>query len=118
MLLEADVDVLYGGRAVSGLDGVEGVQAADDDARLADVADVHDLGVLQDRPLGDELAVLDAHGGDLHGHAGIQARGQAGADLEAEQAASKSAYLKPLSAITLAMASTTGWASPSGPLTR
>ena len=37
VLLEADVDVLYGGRAVSGLDGVEGVQAADDDARLADV---------------------------------------------------------------------------------
>ena len=43
----------------------------------------------QDRALGDELAVLGAHGGDLHGHAGAQARGEAGADLEAEQAAAE-----------------------------
>ena len=53
------------------------------------VVDVRDLRVLEDRALGDELAVLDAHGGDLHGHAGVQARGQAGADLEAEQAAAE-----------------------------
>ena len=45
-------------------------------------------------------------------------RGQAGADLEAEQAASEERVLEAVVAITLAMASTTGWASPSGPLTR
>ena len=48
-----------------------------------------DLRVLEDRALGDELAVLDVDLGDLHGHAGAQARGQAGADLEAEQAAAE-----------------------------
>ena len=68
---------------------VERVQAADDDARLADVVDVHDRRVLEDRPLGDELAVLGLDRGDLHGHAGVQAGGQAGADLEAEQAAAE-----------------------------
>ena len=51
--------------------------------------DVGDLRVLEDRALGDELAVLDAHVGDLHADAGVEARGQAGADLEAEQAAAE-----------------------------
>ena len=50
---------------------------------------VGDRGVLQDRALGDELAVLDAHARDLHADAGVEARGQAGADLEAEQAAAE-----------------------------
>src|SRR3712207_7393219 len=44
---------------------------------------------LQDRALGDELAVLDADVGDFHADAGVQARGEAGADLEAEQAAAE-----------------------------
>ena len=51
--------------------------------------DVGDLRVLEDRALGDELAVLDAHVGDLHADAGVEPRGQAGADLEAEQAAAE-----------------------------
>ena len=51
--------------------------------------DVGDARVLEDRALGDELAVLHADAGDLHAHAGVQARGQAGADLEAEQAAAE-----------------------------
>ena len=51
--------------------------------------DVGDLGVLEDRALGDELAVLDADARDLHAHAGVEPRGQAGADLEAEQAAAE-----------------------------
>src|SRR5918994_3456596 len=83
---ELDLDVLDLGGATR-LVRVEGVQAADDDPGLRDVADVGDLGVLKDRALGDELAVLDVHLGDLHGHARVQPRGQAGADLEAEQAA-------------------------------
>ena len=52
-----------------------------------------DLRVLQDRALGDELAVLGADVGDLHADAGVQARGQAGADLEAEQAAAEQRVL-------------------------
>ena len=51
--------------------------------------DLGDRGVAEDRALGDELAALGAHGGDLHRHAGAEARGQAGADLEAEQAAAE-----------------------------
>ena len=54
--LDVDVDDL--GRAAVALGRVEGVQPADDDARLADVADVGDLRVLEDRALGDQLAVL------------------------------------------------------------
>ena len=42
-----------------------------------------------DRALGGELAVDDVDLRDLHRHAGVQARGQAGADLEAEQAAAE-----------------------------
>src|ERR1700754_1578236 len=87
-LRELDVDVDDLSRA-AGLLGVEGVEAADDDARLADVADVGDLRVLQDRPLGDQLPVLDFDRGDLHRHAGAEARRESGADLEAEQAAAE-----------------------------
>src|ERR687895_1192350 len=94
VLLELDVDVDHLGRAVAALGDVEGVEAADDDAGLAHVADVHDRGVLEDRPLGDKPAVPDLHRGDLHGHAGVQARRQAGADLEAEQAAAEQRVLE------------------------
>src|SRR5262249_7565681 len=85
---ELDLDVDNLGRATA-LDGVEGVEAADDDAGLRDVADVGDLGVLQDRALSDELAVGDLDFGDLHRHASVEAGGEAGADLEAEQAAAE-----------------------------
>ena len=54
---ELDVDVHDLGRAAA-LVLVERVEAADDDPGLGDVADVGDLRVLQDRALGDELAVL------------------------------------------------------------
>ena len=108
MVLERHVDVLDLGRAVTGLDCVEGVQAADDDAGLADVADVDDLRVLQDRPLGDELAVLDAHSGDLHGHAGVERAVRPAPISKPSRPPPNSAYSKPLSAITLAIASTTG----------
>ena len=50
---------------------------------------VGDLRVLEDRALGDELAVLHLDLGDLHDDAGVEPRGQAGADLEAEQAAAE-----------------------------
>ena len=85
---ELDLDVDHLGAAVA-LAGVEGVEAADDDPRLGDVADVSDLRVLQDRTLGDQLAVGDLDLRDLHRHAGAQAGGQAGTDLEAEQAAAE-----------------------------
>ena len=39
--------------------------------------------------MGDELAVLGLDLGDLHGHPGVLAGSQAGADLEAEQAAAE-----------------------------
>ena len=42
-----------------------------------------------DRALGGELAVDDVDLRDLHRHAGVQPRGEAGADLEAEQAAAE-----------------------------
>jgi hypothetical protein len=42
-----------------------------------------------DRALGGELAVLDVDLRDLHRHAGVEPRGQASADLEAEQAAAE-----------------------------
>ena len=51
--------------------------------------DLGDRGVAEDRALGDELAALGAHRGDLHRDAGAEARGEAGADLEAEQAAAE-----------------------------
>src|SRR4051812_41362142 len=94
VILELDVDVDHLGRAVAALGDVERVQAADDDPRLAHVADVHDRRVLQDRPLGDQLAALGLDQGDLHRHAGAEARGQAGPDLEAEQAAAEQGVLE------------------------
>src|SRR5215217_4640523 len=84
-----DVDVLDGRRAGAGLACLERVQAADNDADARLVVHVGDLRVAEDRALGDELAVLHADVGDLHADAGVQARGQAGADLEAEQAAAE-----------------------------
>ena len=86
---EVDLHVLDRRRAGAVLRGLERVQAADDHADAGVVVDVGDLRVAQDRALGDELAVLDADAGDLHADAGVQARGQAGADLEAEQAAAE-----------------------------
>src|SRR4051812_25711698 len=85
---ELDVDVDDLGAAATLVD-VEGVEAADDDAGLGDIADVGDLRVLQDRPLDHQFAVLDFDRGDLHRHPGAQARGETGADLEAEQAAAE-----------------------------
>ncbi len=73
----------------AGLLDLERVQAADDDADVGAVFDFGDRRVAEDRALGDQLAVLGAHGGDLHHDARAQARGQAGADLEAEQAAAE-----------------------------
>ena len=57
------------------------------------VLDLGDRGVAEDRTLGDQLAALGAHGGDLHRDAGAEARGEAGADLEAEQAAAEQRVL-------------------------
>jgi hypothetical protein len=82
-----DVDILDRRAPAAGLAGLEGVEPADDHADVALVARLGDRGVLQDRALGHELAVLGLDVGDLHGHAGVEARGEAGADLEAEQAA-------------------------------
>src|SRR5689334_20642862 len=88
------VDVLDLGRgAVAGVLDLERVEAADDDPDVARVVHVDDRGVLEDRALGHELAVLDLHGGDLHGHAGAEARGEARADLEAEQSAAEQRVL-------------------------
>ena len=53
------------------------------------VFDLRDRRVAEDRALGDQLAALRAHARDLHRHAGAQPRRQAGADLEAEQAAAE-----------------------------
>src|SRR3954447_16850403 len=83
------VDLLDLRRAVAGLVHLERVESPDDDPGLADVVDVHDRRVLEDRALGDELAVLRLDRRDLHRHAGVQARGEAGPDLEAEQAAAE-----------------------------
>ena len=57
---------------------------------------VGDLRVLEDRALGDELAVPRLDLGDLHDHAGVEPRGEAGADLEAEQAAAEQQVLVPV----------------------
>ncbi len=73
----------------AGLFDLERVEAADHDADLGAVFDLRDGRVAEDRTLGDQLAALGTHRGDLHGHAGAQPRGQAGADLEAEQAAAE-----------------------------
>src|SRR3954462_8018226 len=83
------VDVLDLSRAVARLADLERVQAADHHDRLADVVHGHDRRVLQDRALGDELAVLRLDLGHLHGHAAVQAGAHAGADLEPEQAAAE-----------------------------
>ena len=76
-------------RRAAGLLDLERVQAPDDHADAGAVVHGGDLRVLQDRALGDELAVLDPDRRDLHAHAGVQPRGEAGADLEAEQAAAE-----------------------------
>src|SRR5262249_49560442 len=67
---------------------LERVEAADDDA-LAPVVGLGDRRVLEDRTRGDELAVLHVDLGDLHRHAGAEARGETGADLEPEQTAAE-----------------------------
>src|SRR5438874_2097075 len=86
---ELDVDVDNLGRAAVTPDGLERVDPADDDPELTPVAGHRDLRVLQDGPLGDELAVLGSDRGDLHRHAGMLAGGEPGADLEAEEAATE-----------------------------
>ena len=86
-VLDVDVDDL--GRGAVALTDLERVDPADDDPEVALVAGDRDLRVLEDRALGDELAVLGPDGGDLHRHAGLLAGGQAGADLEAEQTAAE-----------------------------
>src|SRR4051794_25681444 len=91
---ELDLDVLDRGAAAALL-RLEGVEAADDDA-LVFVGRRRDARVAQDRALGGELAVDDVDLRDLHRHAGAQARGQAGADLEAEQAAAEDGVLMAL----------------------
>src|SRR4051794_32856042 len=88
VLGQRDVDVLDLGRAAAAIVDLERVEAADDDA-LALVLRRRDRGVAQDRALGLELAVDDVDLRDLHRHAGVQARGEAGADLEAEQSAAE-----------------------------
>jgi hypothetical protein len=93
---ELDVHGLHGRVARAVLGGLEGVQAADDHAHLRAVVHRRDLRVLEDRPLGHELAFLDADVGDLHAHAGVQPRGQAGADLEAEQPAAEQRVVEAL----------------------
>src|SRR3954468_4611551 len=72
---ELDLDALDLGGIAAGLGDLEGVQPSDDDpARL--VLGLRDRAVAEDRALGDELAVLDGDVGDLHGHAGVQPRGE------------------------------------------
>src|SRR5215218_7896114 len=90
---EVDPHVLDGRRAGAGLACLERVQAADNDADARLVVHVGDLRVAEDRALGDELAVLHADVGDLHADAGVQARGEARPDLEAEQAAAEERVL-------------------------
>src|SRR4051812_3501725 len=89
---ELDIEVLDRGGAAA-FASLERVQAPDDHAELRSIVHRGDLRVLQDRPLGDELAVFDADVGDLHADAAVQPRGQAGADLEAEQAAAEERVL-------------------------
>ena len=74
VLLELDVDVEDLGLLIARGHCVEGVQAADDDARVSDVLHVDDRRVLEDRALGHELSVLGPHRRDLHGHARVEAR--------------------------------------------
>ena len=90
---ELDLHVLDRGGAGARLGGLERVQAADDHADLGAVVHVGDLRVLEDRAAGDELAVGHLDLGDLHADAGVEPRGQAGADLEAEQAAAEQQVL-------------------------
>src|SRR3954451_24706433 len=84
---EVDGEVLDRGVPGAVLVCLERVQAADDHAHLRAVVDLRDRRVLEDRALGDELSVLGPDRRDLHADAGVQPRGEAGADLEAEQAA-------------------------------
>ena len=86
---ELDLDVLHRRGPGALVGGGEGVEAPDDDPRLACVARVDEGGVAQDRAHGHEPAVLGAHLGDLHRDPGAHAGGEAGADLEAEQPAAE-----------------------------
>ena len=86
---ELEAERLDGRRAGAGLLDLEGVQTADDDPDLRAVFDLRDRRVAEDRPLGDQLAALGPHRGDLHRDARAEPRGQSGADLEAEQAAAE-----------------------------
>ena len=86
-------DVLDRGGRAAGLLGLERVQAADDDARRPCSVDVE---IAESPRIGRSATSLPSSTltcGDLHRHAGAQARGQAGADLEAEQAAAEQRVL-------------------------
>src|SRR4051794_11566263 len=85
---ELDIDVLDGGGPTVARARLERVQARDDDPALA-VARRRDRRVAQDRALGEQLAALDVDRRHLHRHARVQACREAGADLEAEQAAAE-----------------------------
>ena len=80
---ELDIHVDYFG-GTAGLVDIERVDPADDHTRVTDITDLGDLGVTQNRAVSYELAVLGLYRGDLHGHTGVEAGGQAGTDLEAE----------------------------------
>src|SRR3954452_4950111 len=89
---ELDVDRLDGGRAAARLLDLERVEAPDDDPAVL-VARGRDARVAQDRALGGQLAVDHVDRRDLHRHAGVEAGGEARADLEAEQAAAEQRVL-------------------------
>ena len=87
--LSSKLSCSTGAAPAAGLFDLERVEAPDHDADLGAVFDLRDGRVAEDRTLGDQLATLGAYRGDLHRHAGSEACGQAGADLEAEQAAAE-----------------------------
>src|ERR1700729_3672622 len=84
-----DVDVDHLGRAAVLGDRLERVDPPDDDPEVTAILGHGDLGVLEYRALGDQLAVLCPDRDDLHRHPGVLARGQASADLEPEQPAAE-----------------------------
>ena len=87
--LSSKLSCSTGSVGAAGVPDLERVEAADHDADVGAVFDFGDRRVAEDRALGDQLAALGPHVGDLHHDARAEPRGQAGADLEAEQAAAE-----------------------------